>query len=64
MLNLGCGDKIIPGYINIDAAVSRAGLKPDIVADKAKPAGDAALDKAWNEETQSWEPIDLYSKLK
>ncbi len=33
MLNLGCGDKIIPGYINIDAAVSRAGLKPDIVAD-------------------------------
>ena len=32
-LNLGCGDKILPGYINIDKVSSRAGSKPDVVAD-------------------------------
>ena len=32
-LNLGCGDKILPGYVNVDAASSRAGRQPDFVAD-------------------------------
>lgn len=32
-LNLGCGDKILPGYINIDTASERKDKKPDIVAD-------------------------------
>lgn len=32
-LNLGCGDKILEGYVNVDAAPTRAGAKPDIVAD-------------------------------
>ena len=32
-LNLGCGDKILPGYINIDAAPSRGGKSPDFIAD-------------------------------
>jgi len=32
-LNLGCGDKILPGYINIDVAESRKGKKPDILCD-------------------------------
>ena len=32
-LNLGCGDKILPGYINIDTASSRKDKKPDIIAD-------------------------------
>lgn len=31
-LNLGCGDKILPGYINIDTAPSRGGKSPDLVA--------------------------------
>ena len=32
-LNLGCGDKILPGYINIDTASQRKDKNPDIVAD-------------------------------
>jgi predicted SAM-dependent methyltransferase len=32
-LNLGCGDKILPGCVNVDAASSRAGRQPDVVAD-------------------------------
>ncbi len=32
-LNLGCGDKHIPGYINVDIVQERAGNKPDIVSD-------------------------------
>ena len=32
-LNLGCGDKPLPGYINVDVAPSRLGKKPDLLAD-------------------------------
>lgn len=32
-LNLGCGDKILDGYVNIDVAASRRGLAPDVIAD-------------------------------
>ena len=32
-LNLGCGDKILPGYTNIDLVDERAGNQPDIVCD-------------------------------
>ena len=32
-LNLGCGDKILPGYINIDTVSERKTKKPDIIAD-------------------------------
>jgi SAM-dependent methyltransferase len=32
-LNLGCGDKILPGYVNVDVAASRAGRKPDVLCD-------------------------------
>ena len=32
-LNLGCGDKILPGFINVDLVDERAGNKPDIQCD-------------------------------
>lgn len=35
-LNLGCGDKILTGYINVDIAESTKGNKPDLVSDISK----------------------------
>jgi SAM-dependent methyltransferase len=32
-LNLGCGDKILDGYVNVDVVESRAGKKPDVICD-------------------------------
>ena len=44
-LNLGCGDKILPGYINVDVAESRLGLKPDVLCDlrDLAPFDDASV---------------------
>ena len=32
-LNLGCGDKILDGYVNVDVAEARAGKRPDVLCD-------------------------------
>lgn len=32
-LNLGCGDKILPDYVNVDVVESRKGMKPDVLCD-------------------------------
>ena len=32
-LNLGCGDKILPGYENVDVVASRRGRIPDVLCD-------------------------------
>jgi len=32
-LNLGCGDKILDGYVNVDVANERSGKQPDIICD-------------------------------
>ena len=37
-LNLGCGDKILPGYVNVDVAPSRNGRRPDVLCDLRKLA--------------------------
>ena len=32
-LNLGCGDKILDGYVNVDVVASRKGRSPDVISD-------------------------------
>lgn len=32
-LNLGCGSKILPGFINVDFAENWSGIPPDVIAD-------------------------------
>jgi SAM-dependent methyltransferase len=46
-LNLGCGDKILPGYVNVDVVESRAGMKPDVICDlhDLVPFADASADE-------------------
>ena len=46
-LNLGCGDKILDGYVNVDVADSRAGKRPDVLCDlhALTPFEDNAADE-------------------
>jgi SAM-dependent methyltransferase len=46
-LNLGCGDKILPGYLNVDVAPARAGKAPDVICDirRLEPFADACADE-------------------
>jgi len=46
-LNLGCGDRILPGYVNVDAVEARASAKPDVVCDldDLTPFDDATVDE-------------------
>jgi SAM-dependent methyltransferase len=46
-LNLGCGDKIVPGYVNVDVVEARAGMRPDVICDlhDLAPFADASADE-------------------
>ncbi|MFH1044955.1 MAG: methyltransferase domain-containing protein, partial [Pseudomonadota bacterium] len=46
-LNLGCGDKILPGYLNVDVVESRRGFKPDVICDlhQLTPFEDNSVDE-------------------
>lgn len=46
-LNLGCGDKILPDYVNVDVAASRGGRRPDVLCDlhELLPFADGIADE-------------------
>lgn len=64
-LNLGCGDKILPGYVNVDVVPSRRGLKPDVLCDlhKLTPFEDNSVDEILSvhvvEHFWRWEVTDV-----
>lgn len=46
-LNLGCGDKILDGFVNVDVVEARAGRKPDVICDlhRLHPFADNSADE-------------------
>lgn len=63
-LNLGAGDKILPGYCNVDVAPSRRGQKPDVLCDLHKltfddGAADEILAVHVVEHFWRWEVVDI-----
>ena len=64
-LNLGCGDKILPGYVNVDVVESRAGMRPDVICDlhDLAPFSDASADEVLSvhvvEHFWRWEVRDI-----
>lgn len=64
-LNLGCGDKIIPEYVNVDVVESRKGQKPDVLCDlhHLAPFADNSVDEILSvhvvEHFWRWEVRDI-----
>ena len=64
-LNLGCGDKILPGYVNVDVVEARAGARPDVICDlhDLAPFDDASADEILSvhvvEHFWRWEIADV-----
>jgi SAM-dependent methyltransferase len=64
-LNLGCGDKILEGYVNVDVAPSRAGRSPDVLCDlhRLEPFETDSCDEVMAihvvEHFYRWEVIDV-----
>jgi ubiquinone/menaquinone biosynthesis C-methylase UbiE len=64
-LNLGCGDKILEGFVNVDIVESRAGMKPDVICDlhKLEPFEADSADEVMAihvvEHFWRWEVLDV-----
>ncbi|WP_293351607.1 methyltransferase domain-containing protein [Phenylobacterium sp.] len=64
-LNLGCGDKILEGFVNVDVVESRAGQKPDVICDlhQLNPFADDSADEIMAihvvEHFWRWEVVDI-----
>jgi SAM-dependent methyltransferase len=64
-LNLGCGDKILPGYINVDVVPSRRGAAPDVLCDlhELEPFQDDSIDEILSvhvvEHFWRWEVVEV-----
>lgn len=64
-LNLGCGDKILSGYINVDVVAERAEKVPDIICDVRKLSvfnddfADEILSVHVVEHFWRWEVVDV-----
>jgi len=64
-LNLGCGDKILPGYVNVDVVASRRGFKPDVICDlhELTPFEDNSVDEILSvhvvEHFWRWEVLEV-----
>jgi SAM-dependent methyltransferase len=64
-LNLGCGDKILAGYVNVDVAEARAGRRPDVLCDlrRLEPFADDSADEILSvhviEHFWRWEALEV-----
>lgn len=64
-LNLGCGDKILEGFVNVDVVESRAGKTPDVLCDlhALTPFEDNSADEIMAihvvEHFWRWEVVDI-----
>lgn len=64
-LNLGCGNKLLPGYINVDIAESRGEGRPDVVCDlrRLTSFADASADEVLSvhvvEHFWRWEAVEV-----
>lgn len=64
-LNLGCGHRVLDGYVNVDVAPARAGQPPDVLCDlrRLEPFATDSCDEVMAihviEHFYRWEVVDL-----
>ncbi len=67
-LNLGCGDKILQGYTNVDVSPSRGGRHPDVICDIRFLEGfnsdcaDEVMAIHVIEHIERWEVVDVLKR--
>jgi predicted SAM-dependent methyltransferase len=69
-LNLGCGDKILPGYVNVDVVEHRSGKRPDVICDlhRLEPFANDSFEEVMAihvvEHFWRWEVVDVLREWK